>query len=172
MSSTSPIQRGVHRITRYSLPHFGPDNRRLRSGSLVAHIDIDAFYAQIEQEDFNLRGIPLIVGSWNDPGGQTRGIVAAASYEARQFGIRTGMSHHEATQHCPFVVAFRIHYEKYRAVSHSIHKFLEQKCPTVEGYSMDEFYVQIPDTHCASEQSVFDFVTHLQNKTGFAQTLA
>ncbi len=165
ISSFTVANRGVHRITRYSLPNFGPlPAKRLPAGAVVAHIDIDAFYAQVEQVDFNLRGIPLIIGAWHDVQNRARGIVATASYEARQFGIRTGMTHHQALQHCPYLVALRINYEKYRSIAAEIRRYLEKVGPQVEGYSMDEFFVLFPDSIPATQSSAASFARHLQKQ--------
>jgi len=156
------LERGVHRITRYSLPNFAGAQKRLPKAAWVMHLDVDAFYAQVEQNDYNLRGIPVIVGAWESEEGNARGIVATASYEARAFGIETGMTHHEALQRCPFLIALRINYEKYRSISHSIEQCLRELCPEVERYSMDEFYAMVPKTQKTTARDAHHFATHIQ----------
>ena len=84
------LNRNVHRMTLYNTvasDHQHPGNQRKR---LYLHIDMDCFYAQVEQQCYNLYGIPVIVGSWRKDNGIARGIVATSSYEARRFGIKTG----------------------------------------------------------------------------------
>ena len=156
--------RGVHRITRYSLPGFGNQTQSLPPGARVAHVDVDAFYAQVEQEDFNLRGVPVIVGAWQEASGRARGIVATASYEARSFGIRTGMTHHEALSRCPYLVALRINYEKYRSISSTLFALLRQQCVEVEAYSMDEFYALLPPSDCHTTRQPETFARTLMKR--------
>ena len=164
--------RGVHRITRYSLPNFGEGQRRLPSESVVLHIDIDAFYAQVEQVDYNLRGIPVIIGAWESDQGAPRGIVATSSYEARQLGIQTGMSHFEARRRCPYLVALRINYEKYRTISCDILQLLQQRFPEVERYSMDEFFARLPACGHANSEHAYRVALTLQRdiETKFSLT--
>jgi len=159
----SIADRHVHAITGYSFASCRGETQRGPT-SLVVHLDIDAFYAQVEQQDYELRGIPLIVGGWTGEAGQPRGIVATASYEARRFGIRTGMSHMEALQRCPLVVAFRIDYEKYRCVSKRISCFLERFAPKVERFSMDEFFMEIAAGKSMTIQDQNELLKNLQHQ--------
>ena len=106
----------------------------------IIHIDMDAFYASVEQRDFpELRGKPLVVGG--DPNG--RGVVAAASYEVRQFGVRSAMSCYEARRRCPEVVFVRPRFEVYRAVSSDIRRIMHSLTPHVEPLSLDEAYLDV-----------------------------
>ncbi|MBN9268467.1 MAG: DNA polymerase IV, partial [Hyphomicrobium sp.] len=82
----------------------------------IIHIDMDAFYASVEQrDDAALRGRPVAVGH-----GAARGVVAAASYEARKFGVRSAMPSSTALRKCPELVFVKPRFEVYRAVSHEI----------------------------------------------------
>ncbi len=106
----------------------------------IIHIDMDAFYASVEQRDFpELRGKPLVVGG--DPSG--RGVVAAASYEIRKFGVRSAMSCYEARKRCPDAVFVRPRFEVYRAVSAEIRKIMLSLTPHVEPLSLDEAYLDV-----------------------------
>ena len=106
----------------------------------IIHIDMDAFYASVEQRDFpELRGKPLVVGG--DPSG--RGVVAAASYEVRQFGVRSAMSCYEARKRCPEVIFVRPRFDVYRSVSIEIRKIMLSLTPHVEPLSLDEAYLDV-----------------------------
>ena len=106
----------------------------------IIHIDMDAFYASVEQRDFpELQGKPLVVGG--DPNG--RGVVAAASYEVRQFGVRSAMSCYEARKRCPEVIFVRPRFEVYRAVSSDIRNIMYSLTPHVEPLSLDEAYLDV-----------------------------
>ncbi|MCG3859754.1 DNA polymerase IV [Psychrobacter sp. Ps2] len=106
----------------------------------IIHIDMDAFYTSVEQRDFpELRGKPLVVGG--DPNG--RGVVAAASYEVRQFGVRSAMSCYEARKRCPEVIFVRPRFEVYRAVSSDIRNIMYSLTPHVEPLSLDEAYLEV-----------------------------
>ncbi|WP_300313432.1 DNA polymerase IV [uncultured Psychrobacter sp.] len=106
----------------------------------IIHLDMDAFYASVEQRDFpELRGKPLVVGG--DPNG--RGVVAAASYEVRKFGVRSAMSCYEARKRCPEVLFVRPRFDVYRAVSADIRKIMHRLTPLVEPLSLDEAYLDV-----------------------------
>lgn len=106
----------------------------------IIHIDMDAFYASVEQRDFpELRGKPLVVGG--DPSG--RGVVAAASYEVRKFGVRSAMSCYEARKRCPNVIFVLPRFEVYRAVSAQIRAIMLSLTSHVEPLSLDEAYLDV-----------------------------
>lgn len=109
----------------------------------IIHIDMDAFYASIEQRDFpQYRNKPLIVGGPPD----SRGVVAACSYEARNFGIHSAMPSSQAYRRCPDAIFLRPRFEIYQKVSRQIHKVFLQYTELVEPLSLDEAYLDVSDT--------------------------
>jgi DNA polymerase-4 len=109
----------------------------------IAHIDMDAFYASVEQRDHpELRGRPVIVGA--DPKG--RGVVSAASYEARVFGVRSAMPISRAARLCPTGVFVPVDMDKYVRVSRQIMAILDDFSPLVEPVSVDEAFVDLTGT--------------------------
>ena len=104
----------------------------------IAHVDMDAFFVSVEElEDPSLKGKAVVVGA--DPDG--RGVVAAASYEARKFGVHSAMPTHTAKKLCPHAVFVRGHHEKYGEYSAKIHRIFEEFTPVVEMVSIDEAYL-------------------------------
>ncbi len=105
----------------------------------IIHIDMDAFFASVEQRDQpGLRGKPVAVG-----GSAARGVVAAASYEARRFGVRSAMPSVTAKRLCPDLVFVPPRFEQYRAVSRQIHAVFERYSDLVEPLSLDEAYLDV-----------------------------
>src|SRR5262252_1619283 len=108
----------------------------------IVHLDMDAFYASIEQRDNpDLRGQPVAVGG--RPEG--RGVVAAASYEAREFGVRSAMPMARALRLCPKLVIVRPDFRTYRAVSEQIREIMLSCTPLVEPLSLDEAYLDVTE---------------------------
>jgi len=100
---------------------------------------MDAFYASVEQrDDPTLRGVPVAVG-----GAGARGVVAAASYEARQFGVHSAMSSVAARRSCPELVFVPLRFEVYRAVSHQIRAIFARYTPLIQPLSLDEAYLDV-----------------------------
>jgi DNA polymerase IV len=109
----------------------------------IAHVDMDAFYAAIEQRDRpELRGRPVIVGA--SPGG--RGVVSAASYEARPFGVRSAMPISRAARLCPHAAFLPVDMAKYQRVSVQVMAILAEFSPLVEPLSVDEAFVDLTGT--------------------------
>src|SRR5690554_3849845 len=105
----------------------------------IIHIDMDAFYASVEQLDNPaLRGKPLAVG-----GSEKRGVVAAASYEARKFGVRSAMSGMAAKRNCPDLTFVPPRFERYREVSKQILEIFLEYTDLVEPLSLDEAYLDV-----------------------------
>lgn len=108
----------------------------------VFHVDMDAFYAAIEQRDQpELRGLPVIVG-----GARKRGVVSTASYEARRFGVRSAMPMAEAMRRCPEAVVLPVRMDRYVAVSHEIMAVFARFSPLVEPLSLDEAFLDMTGT--------------------------
>ena len=114
-----------------------PDRRRR-----IVHIDMDAFYASVEQRDRpELRGRPVAVGG--RPEG--RGVVAAASYEARAFGVRSALSMAQAVRRCPELAIVPPDFAKYRAISQQVFDLYRAVTPKVEPLSLDEAYLDVTE---------------------------
>ena len=111
----------------------------LRSEPSVLHVDLDAFFAAVEQRDKpSLRGRPVVVGGLGP-----RGVVSTASYEARRFGVRSAMSMAEARSRCPHAAFLAGRFHAYRAVSEVVMAALRELSPVVEPISLDEAFVDL-----------------------------
>src|SRR4051812_15763862 len=107
----------------------------------IIHVDMDAFYASVEQRDNpQYRGVPLVVGG--SPIGRG-GVVAAASYEARKFGIRSAMPSKRALQLCPHVTFVYPRFAVYKEVSESIREIFSRYTDLIEPLSLDEAYLDV-----------------------------
>ncbi len=107
----------------------------------IIHVDMDAFYASVEQRDRpELRGLPVAVG-----GSRERGVVAAASYEARRFGVHSAMPSVTARRRCPGLVFVPPRFDVYRAVSLQIRRIFAAHTPLIEPLSLDEAYLDVTE---------------------------
>jgi len=108
----------------------------------IIHIDMDAFFASVEQRDEpNYRGKPIAVGGSPDK----RGVVAAASYEARRFGIHSAMPSRTAIQRCPQLIFVKPRFDVYREVSGQIHDIFNRYTDLIEPLSLDEAYLDVTE---------------------------
>lgn len=131
----------------------------------VIHVDMDAFYASVEQlDDPSLKGRPLAVG-----GTRGRGVVAAASYEARRFGVRSAMPMSWARRDCPDLVVVPPRFDRYREVSSIIRSIFLSHTPLVEPLSLDEAYLDVSNCvqHGGSAKAIAqDIRERIRRETG------
>ncbi len=105
----------------------------------IIHVDMDAFYASVEQmDDPELKGKPIAVG-----GSGKRGVISAASYEARKFGVKSAMAGNLAIKLCPELIFVRPHFERYAEISKKIRKIFHDYTDLVEPLSLDEAYLDV-----------------------------
>ncbi len=123
----------------YRVTVMAPDSDPAPGRRRIIHVDMDAFYASVEQrDDPALRGLPLAVGSPRE-----RGVVAAASYEARTFGVRSAMASVTARRKCPALVFVPPRFDVYRAVSQQIRAVFARFTPVIQPLSLDEAYLDV-----------------------------
>lgn len=107
----------------------------------IIHIDMDAFFASVELLDRpDLKDLPVVISSHHP-----RAVIAAASYPARVFGLRSAMSMGQAKKLCPQVIVIEPNFEKYRKVSAQIHQIFQQYTPIIEPLSLDEAYLDVTE---------------------------
>ncbi|MFH7765503.1 DNA polymerase IV [Acinetobacter sp. BSP-28] len=107
----------------------------------IIHIDMDAFFASVELKDRpELKHLPVVVSSHHP-----RAVICAASYPAREFGLRSAMSMAQGRKLCPHVVIIEPHFEKYRAISAQIHQVFQHYTPLIEPLSLDEAYLDVTE---------------------------
>ncbi len=117
---------------------FSPEAVRSRK---IIHVDMDAFYASVEQRDNpELRGKPVAVG-----GSRERGVVAAASYEARKFGVHSAMSSITAKRKCPDLIFVKPRFDAYKVISLQIREIFAEYTPIIEPLSLDEAYLDVTE---------------------------
>jgi len=125
----------------------------------ILHIDMDAFYASVEQRDNpGLMGKPLAVG-----GSKERGVVAAASYEARKFGVKSAMASSIAYRKCPQLIFVKPRFEAYKEASQQIREVFEEYTDLVEPLSLDEAYLDVTENKFDMEFAM-DIATEIKQK--------
>jgi DNA polymerase-4 len=134
----------------------------MRPEASVLHLDLDAFFASVEQRDKpSLRGKPVVVGG---VGG--RGVVATASYEARRYGVRSAMSTREARSRCPHAAFLNARFPAYRETSQAVMEVLRSVSPLVEPLSVDEAFVDLATSALGAfdEESLREFAETLRER--------
>ena len=117
----------------------------------IIHVDMDAFYASVEQRDNpQWRGLPVIVGGKPDG----RGVVAACSYEARAFGVHSAMPSAEAGRRCPQAIFVKPRFERYKAISQQVHAVFREFTDIIEPLSLDEAYLDVSDVELLAGSAV------------------
>lgn len=111
----------------------------IKQDRAILHVDMDAFYASVEQRDRpELRGKPVIVG-----GGTARGVVAAASYEVRQYGVHSAMPTRQALARCPEAILVAPRMDRYREASATVFSVFQEFTPQIQGLSLDEAFLDV-----------------------------
>lgn len=135
----------------------------------ILHVDMDAFYASVEQRDNPaLRGLPVVVG------GANRGVVAAASYEARRFGIHSAMPMREALRRCPNVKRVPPRMAHYQAISADLFAVFRDMTPVVEGLSLDEAFLDVTGSlqlYGSAEDIAASLKREIRDKTGLTASV-
>jgi len=131
----------------------------------IIHIDMDAFFASVEQRDFpEYRGKPLVVG-----GRSARSVVSAASYEARKYGIHSAMPAYVALRKCPHLIAVRARFEVYREVSVKIREIFYEYTDQVQASSLDEAYLDVTNNKKGNPSAsliAMDIKKEIRERTG------
>jgi len=140
------------------------------TGRAILHVDMDAFYASVEaHDDPSLAGKPLVVGG---TGG--RGVVAAASYEARRFGIHSAMPMREALRRCPHAVCVRPRMARYKEVSREVFAVFSEFTDLVQGLSLDEAFLDVTGSqslHGSPEAMAREIKRRIRSRTGLTASV-
>ncbi len=151
---------------------FVASNRNVTSHSnrAILHVDMDAFYASVEQhDDPGLKGKPVIVGG---TGG--RGVVAAASYEVRKYGVHSAMPMREALERCPHAVCVPPRMRRYQQVSRQVFGVFHEFTPQVEGLSLDEAFLDVTDSLTllgAADAIALEIKRRIRERTGLTASV-
>jgi DNA polymerase-4 len=131
----------------------------------ILHIDMDAFFASVEQKRRpELLGRPVVIGGNGDP--TKRGVVSTASYEARKFGIHSAMPLRTAHKLCPDAVFLPVDYKEYSRMSEQIKKLLAEFTPTIEHAGIDEAFLDISQISKPSDEIAKEIKKRISQETG------
>lgn len=146
---------GQTRPAAFFYPIYFSERRVLMQPRIVIHADLDAFFASVElKRRPELKGMPVVVGADGDP--SKRGVVSAASYEARKFGIKAGMPLKTAFKKCSKAVFLPVDFEAYEKESERFMAILRDYSPLVESFGLDEGFVEINIEGLSDSDSVAD----------------
>ncbi|MEY4864037.1 MAG: hypothetical protein RLZ51_2132, partial [Pseudomonadota bacterium] len=127
------------------------DSQVLETFRRIAHLDMDAFYASVELlRRPDLKGQPVAIGGRGDP--TRRGVVTTATYEARAFGVHSGMALSRAARLCPQLVFLPVDFERYRAMSRRFKQAVLTLAPRMEDRGIDEVYLDLTDIEGSSRE--------------------
>lgn len=133
----------------------------------ILHVDMDAFFAAIEQQRHpELRGKPVVIGGHGDP--TERGVVSTASYEARRFGIHSGMPLRTAYRLCPAAVYLPVDFDAYAAISQRIKSILQEFSPVCEDSGLDEAFLDVSHCEEAPERIAAAIKERIRTETGLS----
>ena len=125
----------------------------------IIHIDMDAFFASVEQLDFpELKGKPVAVGGKSD-----RGVIAASSYEARKYGVKSAMPTHEALQKCPQLIIQPARFDRYKSLSREVYQVYQMVTDDIEPLSIDEAFLDVTENKLGWIDAV-DVAKHIKNE--------
>src|ERR1700719_2866791 len=159
----------IRRCTRRKSPSPWSDRMRRSDARAILHIDMDAFYASVEERDRpELKGKPLIVG------GGSRGVVAAASYAVRRFGVRSAMPMREALRRCPEAICVQPRMARYKEISEQVFAIFHEFTPLVEGVSIDEALLDVTSSQqlLGSAESIGGEIRRrIRNRTGLTASV-
>jgi DNA polymerase IV len=131
----------------------------------VAHLDMDAFYASVELlRRPELKGKPIAIGGRGDP--NSRAVVTTATYEARQFGVRSGISLYKARQLCSDLIMLPVNFDLYRQYSRKFKAAVLEVCPVMEDRGIDEVYLELSGISGSAESIAADLQASVFNATG------
>lgn len=131
----------------------------------IAHVDMDAFYASVELlRRPDLRGLPIAIGGRGDP--NSRAVVTTATYEARQFGVRSGVSLYKAKQLCPELIMLPVDFPEYRRFSGLFKQALLERVPCMEDRGIDEVYLDLQGLNASASEIAEDLKSRVYRATG------
>ncbi|MCG2722025.1 MAG: DNA polymerase IV [Thermodesulfovibrionales bacterium] len=131
----------------------------------ILHIDMDAFFAAVEEKKYpELKGQPIVIGGSGDP--TKRGVVSTASYEARKYGIHSALPLRAAYKLCPEAVFLPVDYEDYSRVSQIIKNTLKETSPIMEDVGIDEAFLDISEIDKPSEEIAQQIKKRIKEETG------
>jgi len=148
----------------------GTDDRWPDAGRVILHVDMDAFFAAVElQRQPQLRGRPVVVGGRGDPA--SRGVVSTATYEARVFGIHSGMPLRTAARLCPDAVFLPVDFPAYQSASAAVFRVLTGVSPVLQAVGLDEAYLDLTSRAASAEATARALKADIRGQTGLVASV-